>query len=172
MPPPHCYPPDAAPQHAFMQGATIVLSNSLYMYLTISFIEMARALLPLFTMVALYLAKVWEGALRPRPWCAHALAALAQRAALACRPGAPLLLTTLPGQGTTARAPPASTSHVTAPRTHPQLESPTPQLVRAVILTAIGCAISAYGEVCAGRVWQLRVWQQGGVVITARRPAS
>jgi|LauGreStaDraftv2_3_1035109.scaffolds.fasta_scaffold760051_1 drug/metabolite transporter (DMT)-like permease len=30
------------------------LSNSLYLYLTVSFIEMLRAMLPLFIMIALY----------------------------------------------------------------------------------------------------------------------
>ncbi len=56
----------------------------MYFYLTVAFIEMSRASLPVTTMVALWLAK---------------------------------------------------------------LETPTAAVIRAVCLTAVGCAVAAYGEV-------------------------
>jgi hypothetical protein len=40
------------------QGVAIWLSNLLYLYLTVAFIEMARALLPLITLLALWVAQV------------------------------------------------------------------------------------------------------------------
>mmetsp|Transcript_28892 Transcript_28892/g.73758 ORF Transcript_28892/g.73758 Transcript_28892/m.73758 type:complete len:342 (-) Transcript_28892:471-1496(-) len=68
---------------AAAQGIAMWTSNQLYLLLTVAFIEMARSLLPLFTMLALYMAA---------------------------------------------------------------LEVPTSETVRAVLLTAVGCAMSAYGE--------------------------
>mmetsp|Transcript_38916 Transcript_38916/g.86567 ORF Transcript_38916/g.86567 Transcript_38916/m.86567 type:complete len:345 (+) Transcript_38916:147-1181(+) len=67
-----------------LQALAMWLSNSLYLYLTVAFIEMCRALLPVFIMLALHFAG---------------------------------------------------------------LESPTVDIVKAVALTAVGCALSAYGEV-------------------------
>eukprot|EP00798_Chlamydomonas_sp_ICE-L_P006458 gene6458-3091_t len=66
------------------QGLAGWLSNGLYIYLTLSFIEMARATLPLFTMIALHFSG---------------------------------------------------------------LETPTLSMVKAVVLTTVGCAVAAYGEV-------------------------
>lgn len=66
------------------QGLTLSLGNSLYLYLTVAFIEMSRASLPITTMVALWLARV---------------------------------------------------------------ETPTNAVIKAVSVTAVGCAIAAYGEV-------------------------
>ncbi|GFH28487.1 TPT domain-containing protein, partial [Haematococcus lacustris] len=66
------------------QGVAIWLSNKLYTLLTVAFIEMARAMLPLITLAALWLAS---------------------------------------------------------------LETPTLEHIKAVSLTGVGCAISAYGEV-------------------------
>eukprot|EP00199_Chlamydomonas_sp_CCMP681_P004904 CAMPEP_0119102804 /NCGR_PEP_ID=MMETSP1180-20130426/1424_1 /TAXON_ID=3052 ORGANISM="Chlamydomonas cf sp, Strain CCMP681" /NCGR_SAMPLE_ID=MMETSP1180 /ASSEMBLY_ACC=CAM_ASM_000741 /LENGTH=122 /DNA_ID=CAMNT_0007087157 /DNA_START=149 /DNA_END=513 /DNA_ORIENTATION=- len=40
------------------QGVSLWISNQLYLLLTVSFIEMARSLLPLFTLLALWAAKV------------------------------------------------------------------------------------------------------------------
>ncbi|GFH30069.1 TPT domain-containing protein, partial [Haematococcus lacustris] len=65
------------------QGVAIWLSNKLYTLLTVAFIEMARAMLPLITLAALWLAS---------------------------------------------------------------LETPTLEHIKAVSLTGVGCAISAYGE--------------------------
>lgn len=70
-----------------LQGLTLYLGNLMYFYLTVAFIEMSRASLPVTTMVALWLAK---------------------------------------------------------------LETPTAAVIRAVCLTALGCAIAAYGEVSCG----------------------
>ncbi|GLC43580.1 hypothetical protein PLESTB_000396100 [Pleodorina starrii] len=66
------------------QGLTLFLGNQMYFYLTVAFIEMSRASLPVTTMVALWLAR---------------------------------------------------------------LETPTAAVIRAVCVTAVGCAIAAYGEV-------------------------
>ncbi|PNW73196.1 hypothetical protein CHLRE_14g622700v5 [Chlamydomonas reinhardtii] len=66
------------------QGLTLFLGNQMYFYLTVAFIEMSRASLPVTTMLALWVA---------------------------------------------------------------QLETPTAAVIRAVCLTAVGCAIAAYGEV-------------------------
>ncbi|KAG2493819.1 hypothetical protein HYH03_008037 [Edaphochlamys debaryana] len=66
------------------QGLTLFLGNMMYFYLTVAFIEMSRASLPVTTMIALWLAR---------------------------------------------------------------LETPTAAVIRAVCLTALGCAIAAYGEV-------------------------
>ncbi|KXZ48371.1 hypothetical protein GPECTOR_28g778 [Gonium pectorale] len=66
------------------QGLTLFLGNQMYFYLTVAFIEMSRASLPVTTMVALWLAR---------------------------------------------------------------LETPTAAVIRAVCLTAVGCAVAAYGEV-------------------------
>lgn len=70
------------------QGLTLFLGNVLYLHLTVAFIEMSRASLPVTTMVALWLAGV---------------------------------------------------------------ETPTQPVIRAVSLTAVGCAVAAYGEVREGR---------------------
>ena len=67
-----------------IQGLAMWLSNQMYLLLTVAFIEMTRALYPVFTMLALYLTG---------------------------------------------------------------LESVTPETVKAVVLTAFGCAIAAYGEI-------------------------
>ncbi|EFJ49182.1 hypothetical protein VOLCADRAFT_104385 [Volvox carteri f. nagariensis] len=66
------------------QGLTLFLGNQMYFFLTVAFIEMSRASLPVTTMIALWLAR---------------------------------------------------------------LETPTAAVIRAVCLTAVGCAIAAYGEV-------------------------